>query len=185
MVNKKVLFALLLMMVITPLATHALEMRISTTEDIASLKQDFLDGKIKIGSTRLSEIRATYGDAPNITDSDLKLTYDYGTLKIDFDKRKVWKEWAYDGFKKPVYTDKVNDLRFDLESKELVGENITFEKVRRAYGEPTESFEKTEDGEMSIYYYGDIKMIFENVFIVHIWRGSGLDKAVEPSLSTK
>ena len=157
-----------------PTYVHALKGVIATPEDVTRLKNDALEGKVQIGKTRLQDIQKDYGEAPNILDDDKRVTYDYDQLRLIFERRRVWKSWQYDSFKKPVYTKSVDDLRFDLESKELVGENITYSMVLRKYGEPTESHETDEDGSLSVYYYGDIKMIFENVVSIRSWRGTNL-----------
>jgi len=172
----KIYIAISVACLIFPLITLAGVGRVATIDDIRLLKEDLLSGKIKIGKTRLKNVREMYGDATSITESDRRITYDYGDLRIAFDKKKIWKKWEYDTFKDPVYTDDVDDLRFDLESEELVGNNITYERVRKDYDEPTDSKETYNDGEMSIYYYGDIKMIFENVYTVRSWRGDKLRK---------
>src|SRR6185503_7676308 len=104
----------------------------ATAEDIARLKGDLLIGKIQIGKTRLSHIQNEYGEAENITDDNKRLTYDFSELRLTFERERLWRSWEYDSFREPVYTDKVDDLRFDLESKELVGKNITYNMVLRS-----------------------------------------------------
>lgn len=153
---------------------HALKGVIATPEDVTRLKSDVLEGKIQIGKTRLQDIQKDYGDAPNILDDDKRITYDYEDLRLIFERKRVWKDWEYDTFKKTVYTKSVDDLRFDLESKELIGENITYTMIQRKYGEPTESYETDDDGNLSVYYYGDIKMVFENIVSIRSWRGANL-----------
>jgi len=159
----------------------------ATAEDIARLKGDLLIGKIQIGKTRLSHIQNEYGEAENITDDNKRLTYDFSELRLTFERERLWRSWEYDSFREPVYTDKVDDLRFDLESKELVGKNITYNMVLRSYGAPTESHETDEDGNTSVYYYGDIKMVFENIISVRSWRGSNLadTKKAETDLNSQ
>ncbi len=156
------------------IALPALAANLATEGDVARLKNDLLNGIVKVGKTRLSELRRNYGDAPNITDEESKVVFEYEDLKIEFDKRRYWIDWGYDGFKPKAYTDDVDSLREDLESEELVGKNITYNSVRREYGEPTESDEATDDGETSHYYYGDIRMSFENFFVMKKWRGKNL-----------
>jgi len=158
----------------------------ATPEDIARLKEDLLTGKIQIGKTRLSHIQSEYGEAENITDDDKRVTYDFQDLRLSFDRERLWRSWEYDSFKEPVYTNKVDDLRFDLESKELVGKNITYTMVQRSYGAPTESHETDADGDISVYYYGDIKMVFENIISIRSWRGSKLaeDKKADGALNS-
>jgi hypothetical protein len=152
----------------------ALKGLLANEADIARLKRDLLEGKIQIGKTRLMHVRNEYGEASSIIDEDRRITYDYDELRLMFERKRLWKNWEYDTFRDPVYTADVEDLRFDLEAKELIGDNITFDMIRRTYGEPTESIETDEDGGASIYYYGDIKLTFENVISVRSWRGSNL-----------
>ena len=142
---------------------------------IIQLKEDLKAGKIKIGMTRLKDIRTSYGEPINITNTDKKIVYDYGDLKIEFEKRKYWRSWTYDSFQQAAYTAKIDDLRYDLERRELTGDNITLEKIIKNYDQPTESSETADDGGTSTYYYGDIKMDFENVFVVKSWIGQKLD----------
>lgn len=145
--------------------------------DWALLKQDLKDGKIKVGITRLKDFAADYGDAPAMTSTDKKVTYDYGDLKVEFDKVRYMRDWSYDSFKKPAYTDDIKKLRHDLEAKQIVGDNITYAKIIRDYEAPTESYITEDDGGYSIFYWGDIKMTFENVMIANSWKGSNL---IEP-----
>jgi hypothetical protein len=171
---KKVLFAIVIMALLTGNAM-AIQGRIATDEDIANLKKDVLEGKIQPGKTRLKDIKTLFGEPKNIANTDHRVVYDYGDLKVEFDKKRVWKEWDYDSFKPAAYTKDINDLRFDLESKKLIGDNITLLKVKKDYGDPTESFETTEDGNWSVYYYGDIKLVFENYFIIDTIKGKNLE----------
>jgi hypothetical protein len=164
-------------------SAHALKGVIATPEDVARLKKDALEGKIEIGKTRLQDIQKDYGEAPSILDDDKRVTYDYNDLRLIFERKRIWKSWEYDSFKKPVYTKSVDDLRFDLESKELVGENVTYSMVQRKYGEPTESRETDEDGGLSVYYYGDIKLTFENVISMSSWRGTNLGQVQTQELT--
>lgn len=160
-------------------AVQAIEGVTATMEDVARLKSDISEGKINVGKTRLKEIRHSYGDAPTITDTDKKLTYEYGDLKIEFDKKKYLRRWEYDTFRKEVYTDKAKDLRTKLEAKKITGDYITLEKIRRDFDEPTETEETVDDGDMSACYYGNIKLIFENVISVRSWKGKNLGKGAQ------
>ena len=144
---------------------------------IMQFKEDVKAGKIKIGLTRLNDVRATYGEPINITNTDKKVNYDYGDLKIEFEKRKYWRSWSYDSFETPAYTKQIDDLRYDLERREITGDNVTLDKIIKDYGQPTASMETTDDGGTSAYYYGDIKMIFENTIVVKSWIGQKLDEA--------
>ena len=149
---------------------------VATEEDLTRLKNDLRDGRIDVNKTRLKMIEENYGEPPTITQTEKKVTYDYGDLKLEFEKVKLWKSWEYDSFKQPVYTDDVDDLRFDLESEELVGKNVTLDKIIKDYGEPTESRGSEEDGALAIYYYGDIKMTFENRILMSSWKAQNLGK---------
>ena len=153
----------------------ALNDRLAGDDEINLLKKDILAGKIMLGKTRLKQIKRLYGDATVISDSETRLTYDYGDLKLEFDKMRLWREWEIDSFKDSVYTDGAEDLRFDLDSNELVGDNLTYDSFRRAYGTPTEIHESHKDGGTSIYYYGDIRLEFENVIVVKSWKGRNLE----------
>jgi len=177
MKNPKILTSLILFLSLAATAALALKGVTATDEDIMRLKRDALAGKIKIGTTRLMDIQNEYGEAPNITDDDQRITYDFGELRLAFERERYWKSWERDSFKSPVYTNDVDDLRFDLESGKLIGDNITLTKIKRTYGEPTSSDETDVDGGVSVYYYGDIKMIFENVISVKSWRGANFGKS--------
>ncbi|VAX37389.1 hypothetical protein MNBD_UNCLBAC01-914 [hydrothermal vent metagenome] len=160
-------------------SSYAIKGIMATEKDIDRLKDDLRFGFLKVGQTRLQEFRDNYGEASSIADAEKKVIYHYGDLKIEFEKKRLWRDWEYDSFYNQAYSDDIDDLRADLESEELVGENITFRRIRKDYDEPTESEETTEDGDYSIYYYGNIKMIFENVIILKSWRGKNLDKKVK------
>ena len=160
-------------------SSFALIVRLATDQDIINLKRDILQGKIKVGVTHLKEIRRQYGDAKTITDTERDITYDYGDLKIEFNKERIWRKWEYDSFKKPAYTKAIDNLRFDLESKKLIGENITAVKIFKDYGLPTESMGSSEDGEWAIYYYGDIKLMFKNNYVINNFKGKNLEVASE------
>ena len=169
---------------------QALKGAVATSEEIAQLKAALSDGKVQVGKTRLKDIVANYGEPMDITTSNKIVTYDYGDLRIDFETTRFLKQWEYDSFKTPAYTKKINDLRFNLESQKIVGENITFTRIHKDFDEPTESHESNEDGKLSIYYYGNIKLIFENMFTVRSWRGKNLKSAeatvaVTPAVTSK
>ena len=153
----------------------ALEGKIAKTEDIARLKRDVLLGKIKVGQTRLKNVKDRYGEPVNITNNAKSIIYDYGDLKIEFSKIRYLRDWRYDSFKKPVYTDDVDKLRKDLESKEIDGDNTTYDIIVDDYEDPTESMPSEEDGKNSVYYYGDIQMTFENTFVVKSVKGKNLE----------
>ncbi|HBG62466.1 MAG: hypothetical protein A2Y03_07700 [Omnitrophica WOR_2 bacterium GWF2_38_59] len=154
--------------------SQALQGVLATSEDVARLKVDVLEGKIKVGSTRLKEISRNYGEAASITDTDKRLTYEYTNIKIDFDKFKYLRNWELDSFKKPAYNQNIDDLRAALSKGEIVGDYVTLLSIMKDYGAPTEYIETDRDGELSIYYYGNIKLTFENVIVVNQWRGKNL-----------
>lgn len=155
-------------------AVQALQGVLATQEDVERLKADVLDGKIKTGTTRLKEISRNYGEAATITDTDRNLIYEYTNMKISFDKFKYLRKWEYDSFKKPAYSGDIDSLRADLEKGEIVGDYVTLSSIMRQYGAPTEYIETDRDGEMSVYYYGNIKLTFENVIVVKEWKGKNL-----------
>ncbi len=171
------LFVLVGLLLSVTASAWALKGITATADQVEELKADLRDGKIKVGATRLKDFQSNYGEAASITDTDKKISYDYGGVKIDLEKKKYLKEWSYDSFKQAVYTKAIDNLRYDLERKELVGDNITFDKIRKDYGEPTESLDSFEDGSLATFYYGDIKLVFENVFSVRSWSGQKLDTA--------
>ncbi|HBR13937.1 MAG TPA: hypothetical protein DD723_00105 [Candidatus Omnitrophica bacterium] len=152
---------------------------LATASDIVQLKEDLRSGKIQIGNTRLKEIRRIYGDASSITDSPKNVTYNYDDLKIEFEKNRYLKEWNYDSFKTTLYTDNIDDLRADLDDGQIVGNYITFDQIRKDYGEPTEFTEANNDGELSTYYYGNVRLVFENYIVVKKWQGKNLDSKIE------
>lgn len=181
----KRIFSVFVMLCLFTSLAFALQGKTATDEDIANLKRDILSGKIAVGKMRLKDFRRVYGEAKNINITDRRIVYDFGDLRVEFDKQRLWKKWEYDSFKQQAYTDKVNDLRYDLESKKLVGENITASKIIKDYGEPTESMETSEDGEITIYYYGDIKLTFENNFILDNFKGKNLESASAAQAGSK
>ncbi|MBU0469619.1 MAG: hypothetical protein KKF78_10085 [Candidatus Omnitrophica bacterium] len=154
--------------------SQALQGVLATSEDVARLKVDVLESKIKVGTTRLKEISRNYGEAATITDADQRLTYEYTNIKIDFDKFKYLRKWEYDSFKKAAYSGDIDNLRADLEKGEIVGDYITLVSIMKDYGAPTEYIETDRDGELSVYYYGNIKLTFENFIVVKQWRGKNL-----------
>lgn len=148
--------------------------------DIGRLKRDLVFNKLSVGKTRLKYINEFYGEPRSVVkNTEKKITYDYnGEVKIDFKKEKFLREWKYDSFKSPVYTDDVDDLRYDLESKtKLAGDMIAYSEVRKDYEEPTEAYPTVKDGEMSIYYYGDIKLTFENVITLTKYEIKNFDES--------
>ena len=144
----------------------ALQDKIAKDKDISRLKRDILQGKVKVGETHLKKICSDYGSAKDIKDEPDKITYDYGDLKIEFKKTKLLNQWEYDSLKKPAYTDDINDLRKDLESKEVYGNNITSEKMIKDYGVPTDVIDSSEDDGITIHYYGDIKLTYQNYIVI-------------------
>jgi hypothetical protein len=172
---KKLILWIIFFITVGVTVTSAQSSRMATEDDIKLLKQDLLDGSIKINKTRLRSIISTYGKSTDVTENESRLTYDYGDLKIVFSKNKYLRKWEMDSSKTPVYSRAVDQLRFDLQSEELVGDFINFERIRRNYGEPTARLVMDGDGEASVYYYGKIKLIFENVVEIESWRGEALE----------
>lgn len=148
----------------------------ATMEDISRLREDIRQGKIIVGQTRLNDIQNNYGNPNNIVDADKKVTYDYGDIKVEFDKKKYWKSWKYNSDKKPAYTVNSNKIRQDLEGEKLYGKLITLEKIYKDYEEPTDSVINDDDGGLSFYYYGDIELTFENIFTVKNVQGKDLNR---------
>lgn len=174
---KKLYLAVGVAVFMTASAASAQSTRLATPDDIHLLKKDVLSGGIQIDKTRLKTVIGTYGKPSNVTETDTRLTYDYGELRIVFDKKKYLRRWEYDYSQTAVYSREVEQLRFDLESRQIAGDFVTFESIRKSYGEPTARMVKDADGDQTVYYYGIIKLVFENVVVVQSWRGSGLDMA--------
>lgn len=174
---KKIYLLLVLTFSLSGVA-HAQSTRIATIDDLRLLKKDVLVGSIKIGETRLRSINNTYGKPANVNETETRLTYDYGDLRIVFDKKKYLRDWSYDSSKKAVYTNDVEKLRYDLEGQQIAGNFVSYESIRRNYGEPTARMVMDGDGDMSTYYYGTIKLVFENVVEVQSLRGSDLNKSL-------
>jgi hypothetical protein len=160
---------------------------LATKNNIELLKEDLLAEHLQVNQTRLRFIRKYYGDAPEITEDDEEIVYEYPGLKIEFNKKRILVSWEYDTFKDPVYTDDVDDLREDLESQEIAGNNISYAYIVKEYGEPTDLIETENDGMHSIYYYGDIKLIFENIIKMKKYQIEGYEKEIkgEKILATK
>jgi len=150
------------------------EESIAVKENVDLLKKDIINGRVQIGKTRLYTIKKYYGTAPQITVNERKIAYDYPDLRIEFRKKKLLKDWEYDTFKGAVYTDDIDKLRSDLEADKIVGNNITYSYIARNYGQPTDFYESDADGDKSIYYYGDIKLIFENYATIDKYKMKGL-----------
>lgn len=168
-------FLLLFIFLFTVTATSfAKEGFIATDETLALLKKDLLEGNVKIGQARLKQIRDAYGAAPEIRNSEKTIVYIYPDLRLEFSKNRYWINWKYDSFKSAAYSDKIDELRYDLESKELVGDLLTYQKFLKDYEEPTEMQQTENDGEKSFYYYGNIELEFENVFLLKSWKGQNL-----------
>lgn len=164
-------------------ASQAQSSRLASDDDVRLLKKDVLAGSVKIGKTRLRAVNATYGKPSNVTENETRLTYDYGDLRIVFGKKKYLRKWETDSSQAEVYSRDIDKLRYDLESRQLAGDFVTLELIRKSYGEPTARMVMDGDGEHSVYYYGRIKLIFENVVEVESWRGSGLDSAMATPLA--
>ncbi len=148
----------------------------ATDEDILRLKQDLIGGKLHVGITRLKDLMDQYGEPNKKVDGDKKVELQYGDLKIEFDKKRYWREWGYDSDKKPAYTDKINTLRKKLAGQKIDGKNIPIEKFIKDYDEPTEIYLTAEDGQISVYYYGEMKLTFENVFTLKNWEAKNLNQ---------
>ena len=69
--------------------------QVASDDDVARLKEAFLSSKLGIQKTRLREIKESYGEPKSvIINTAKKLTYDYnGEIKIEFEKKKIFKEW--------------------------------------------------------------------------------------------
>jgi hypothetical protein len=156
-------------------ASFALRGVIASPDDMSRLKADLKYGRFQVGITRLEEVIDQYGEPIKKTDAERKVTLDYGDFKIEFNKDHFWRDWGYDSFKSPAYTDKIKLLRQKLESKKIEGRNIPIEKFYKDYDEATEIYLTPEDGQISVYYYGDIRLTFENVFTLKLWEAKNLD----------
>jgi len=87
---------------------------------IKLLKKDLSAGMIKIGQTRLKKIQHMYGVPTNISETKSKLTYDYGDLRIEFDKVRYFRDWEYDYSHPTAYSDEIDDLRPTAQDADLV-----------------------------------------------------------------
>ena len=153
----------------------AASVRIAGEDDIKLLKSDFLHGKISIGGTRLKKVKSAYGDPVEIKDSEKAITYAYGDISLDFEKVRLWRGWKYDYSHPRAYTDDIDGLREDLEGENIVGDYLTLKEFRKDYGEPTEAYEKFEDGDISVYFWGEIRLTFENVYTLKSVKGKNLE----------
>ena len=166
--------------------SYAIEKGLATTQQIQFLKKDLLSERLEVGKTRLKEIRVNYGKPANIKNTSKKVTYDYGDLKIEFEKKRYLRNWEYDYSHTLIYSDDVTNLRKDLEAQKVGGDWLTLKQLTKDYGDPTEEYPTEEDGEYSVYYYGEIKLTFENYILMKNWDGKNLNKLFEddPTLST-
>ena len=160
-------------------SAHALKGVTATDEDVRHLRNDLRSGQLKVGISRMKDFVQEYGEPTKKVDGDRKMSLEYGDLKVEFDRRRYWREWSYDSFKRPAYTDKINTLRKKLESKKIEGENILIEKFIKDYDEPTEVDLAANDGEISLFYYGDIRLTFENVYKLRSWEAKNLEGSSE------
>ncbi|MBF0385369.1 MAG: hypothetical protein HQL27_05810 [Candidatus Omnitrophica bacterium] len=165
-------------LLISPVFTNAQEKKLATDETLSLMKKDILDGVIKVGITRLSQVSSLYGDAPNIIEADKSVTYEYDDIKLEFDKFKYFRKWQYDFSHKPAYSDYIKKLRKDLEAGQLLPGYKTLDLVIKDYKEPTEGFEASGDGKLSVYYWGEVRLSFENVIILKKWTGKNLEREV-------
>jgi hypothetical protein len=149
--------------------------RLATREDIELLKSDIISGKIKPANTRMKAIQSNYGEPQSIQDTEKKVTYDYGDLKLEFSKKYYLRDWKYDYSHKTAYSTDIKQLRKDLESGQIVGDWMELnDDIIDSYENPTEAFIKTGDGELSVYYWGEMRLTFENYFALSNIRGQNL-----------
>jgi hypothetical protein len=171
----KILFILLITLSFSGQAALAAEGRVASNDELMLLKKDLLAGEIKVGQTRLKKIREAYGDAPKISETEKKITYEYKDLRLDFDKKQYFREWKYDYSHEYGVKDEIANLRFDLEDQQIVGDYYAYREIVKDYEEPTEAYPKKGDGAISVYYWGELKLTFENVVVLSSWRGDKLD----------
>ncbi|MBF0531771.1 MAG: hypothetical protein HQL23_01605 [Candidatus Omnitrophica bacterium] len=154
--------------------------RLASKEEINFLKKDLLDGKIKVGETRLKQISSYYGDAADVLEQEKKITYNYGDFRIEFSKQRYFRSWQYDFSHQPGYSKDINKLRKDLESQQVTGEWLSLiDDIIKDYKNPTEAFPASDDGEISVYYWGELRLTFENYFVVSAWKADKLDKLLD------
>ena len=175
-----ILFSTILIFTISP--AFALKGFLATQKQLKEMRKDLLEGGVQVDVTRAKDFLSQYGDPTSFLDSEKKLSFDYSSLVVDFSKARYLRKWEYDSFKKPAYSDDIDSLRFDLESGQIVGDWVSLEKIRKDYGEPTEIYATNDDGDISIYYYGDIKLSFENYFVVKTWEGFKIQREPKPDL---
>ncbi len=168
-------------------SVYAQEKKLATPESLALLKSDFLSGNLKIGVTRLKQIKDTYGDPNNAVDSVKTVVYDYGDLKLEFERYKYFREWKYDYSHKTAYSKDINSLRTDLEGGQILPGYKTLEEIIKDYKKPTEGFDKPDDGDMPVFYWGELRLTFENVIVLKKWTAKNLENktAAEEVLKSK
>ena len=147
---------------------------VATPAQVEQLKGALLAGAISVGNTTPETVRTNYGDPNSISDSDTKVTFDYDGLNITFDKKQILRDWSIDSFKTAVYEAKAQNLKKDLQRGTLVGELISYKEITNKYGNPTETGNEAPDSKAFTYYWGDLKLVFENQVYVKSWQIKGM-----------
>ena len=149
---------------------------LATDDDIKKLKSDLLAEKVQVNVTRAKNILKKYGDPTTFEDTEKKLSFYYAGLIVDFTKERYFRKWEYDTFKEKAYSKDIEKLIFDLGRGEIVGDYVSLSTFKKNYGPPTKIYETKDDGDISIYYWGDVKCYFENFYIVETWEGAKLER---------
>ncbi|MBF0479050.1 MAG: hypothetical protein HQL26_06170 [Candidatus Omnitrophica bacterium] len=156
-------------------AALAFEKRLAAPADILRLKSDLVQQVIKADVVRMKDIRAVYGDPATITETGRRIVFDYNDLFLEFEKQVLFRKWGHDFSQPQAWSANVKKARTAIEGGQITGTEYTLDRLYKDYKDPTFKVETSGDGELSYYYYGEMKLTFENVYVLKSWKGKKLE----------
>lgn len=140
----------------------------ATESQVEQLKIDLATGRLVIGAVLIDDIRKNYGDPPTITHERDSATLDYKEVALTFTKSKLLVDWSLGSYTASATEGKGELLREDLQNRKIKKGYVLLDKIVSTYGEPTRRVQ--EDPDTMTLYYGDTKLIFDELSVLSSWR---------------
>lgn len=157
--------------VMAEMAFEAAPYYIASQGNIDRLKQDLRSKRLQIGITTLGDVRSLYGDARSVVDNEASVVYDYGDLTVNFEKKRVLKTWVIDSSLPSADDEKTYRLKSAL-GRTVIPGHATLENIISDYTKPSKTFKSDREANVTICYFGDLVLTFNEVTIMSSWQAN-------------